>query len=211
MYIWNNICIEKRFVIPSNELIYLPHIPSHSTVLIYLQWNLHSEWLRLFLFMRLGLVMSQPSFFTANTNKMKQTHWIPAGLFVIFYWATMVLNSVRVAGRVFMTDSDWAAIICHYCIVFTLCSYRVYTYSGLHSPFDFYHSLYLLCDSIVFSLYLPRDMVVFCIISSVFSGDSWNGEIAPLVFQASVPPLLSLQLFQTQDSLFNRVGWGWKY
>ena len=69
--------------------------------------------------MRLGLVMSQPSFFTANKNKMKQTHWIPAGLFVIFYWATMVLNSVRVAGRVFMTDSDWAAIICHYCIVFT--------------------------------------------------------------------------------------------
>ena len=128
MYICNNICIEKRFVNPSNELIYLPHIPSHSTVLIYLQWNLHSEWLRLFLFMRLGLVMSQPSFFTANTNKMKQTHWIPAGLFVIFYWATMVLNSVRVAGRVFMTDSDWAAIICHYCIVFTLCSHRVYVY-----------------------------------------------------------------------------------
>ena len=117
--------------------------------------------------------------------------------------------------RVFMTSSEWIGleIICYYCI------YSTPRWAGSISPGG---SVWISSAIVQYSIQLSKfclrsvtllcySICICCVTSLYFvssapylPSDSWNGEIAVLKFQASVP----LQLFHTGGYiLFNCRRW----
>ena len=133
-----------------------------------------------------------------------RNRWSSTVLFSSSIWAQWCWIETELLCRVFMTSSEWIGleIICYYCIYSTprwagsispggsvWISSTIVQYSIQLSKFCLHNVTllcYIICTCCVTSLYFVSS-------APYLPSDSWNGEIALLKFQASVP----LQLFHT--------------